>query len=108
MLVIAPFLPALWALIAAVIWWRHVFSPALFAVAAVLGLFGIQAVVAFLWDYWPVFRGGYFLEVRPARPEEVEKLFEASQRRAMIQAAIVLVAAVPFLWWLKSGLSKLP
>ena len=104
--VIAPFLPILWVLVAAGIWWRQLSSPTLFAVTALLALFGIQAVIAFAWDWWPHFAGNYFLEVSKATPEQMQQRLEAQNRRAIIQAVIVLVTAVPFLWWLKSGLAK--
>jgi len=109
--VLMPFLPIVWVLIASAYWWRQLSSPGLFFVAGLLALFGVQAVVSFLWDYWPHMFGGYFLEAnnfvagKIPSEAEVQKQLEEQNRVAIIQAALVLVAAVPFLWWLKSGLS---
>jgi hypothetical protein len=55
--------------------------------------------------------GGYFLEAnnfvagKVPSEAEIQRHLEESNRVAITQALIVLVAAVPFLWWLKSGLS---
>jgi hypothetical protein len=107
-----PLLPIVWALIASAFWWRHLSSPGLFFVTALLALFGIQALVSFVWDFWPHLFGNYFLEqnnfVRGVVPSEAEiqRHLEEKNRAAVIQAAIVLAVATPFLWWLKSGLSS--
>jgi len=110
--ILSPFLPIIWALIASAVWWRQLSSPWLFLVTALVALFGIQAIVSFLWDYWPSFGGGgYFLEANNFVPgkvlseAEVQRHLEEKNRIAITQAFIVLATAVPFLWWLKSGLS---
>lgn len=108
----SPFLFIVWALIATVYWWRHLSSPGLFLVTALLALLGIQAIVSFVWDSWPHFFGNYFLEPnkvvsgRIPSEAEIQRLLEVRNRDAAIQAAIVLAGAIPFLWWLKSGLSS--
>jgi len=109
---LTPLLPIVWALIATVVWWRQLAAPALFLIAALLALFGIQAVVSFLWDWWPsVGGGGYFLEAnnfvsgKVLSDAEVQRRLEQVTRIAITKAVIVLAAAVPFLMWLKSGLS---
>lgn len=110
--VLVPLLPMVWALIASAIWWRQLEAPGLFLVAALLALFGIQTVVSFLWDYWPSLgAGGYFLEAnnfvsgKVLSEAEVRRHLDEKNRVAITQAFIVLAATVPFLWWLKSGLS---
>jgi hypothetical protein len=109
--ILLPFLPIVWILIASAYWWHELSAPWLFFVAGMLALFGAQAVVAFLWDYWPHIFGHFFLEannfvsVKTLSETEVQRLLEARNRVAVIQAAFVVVAAIPLLWWLKSGLS---
>ncbi len=109
--VLLPFLPIVWVLIASAYWWRLLSSPGLFLVAGLLALFGIQAIVSFLWDWWPHVSGGYFLEAnnfvggKAPSEAEVQRLLEEKNRVAILQATLVLVAAIPLLWWLKSGLS---
>lgn len=107
-----PLLPIVWALIATAYWWRHLSSPGLFLVRALLALFGVQAIASFVLDSWPQLFGSYFLEpnnfiggVVPSEAE-IQRRLEERNRAAAIQAAIVLAAAIPFLWWLKSGLSS--
>jgi hypothetical protein len=104
---VTPFLPIAWALIALLLCWHRLASPALFTVTAALGVFGIQTVVAFLWTWWPMIRGGYFLEsAKPLTLEEVERNLVMQNRRALAQAVIVLAVAIPFLWWLSNGLAN--
>ena len=109
--VLTPILPLLWGLIASAFWWRQLSSLWLFLLAGVLALLGIQAAISFLWDYWPHLSGNYFLEAnsfvggKAPTEAEVQRLLEEKNRVAVIQATLVLVAAIPFLWWLKSGLS---
>ena len=107
-----PFLPIVWALIAGAFWWRKLSSPGLFLVTAILALFGIQTIASFLWTYWPhMSGGGYFLEAnnfvagKIPSEAEIQKHLEEENRVAIAQALVVFVAAIPFLWWLKSGLS---
>ena len=38
-------------------------------------------------------------------PEEIQKYYEEKNRAAIIQAILVFLTAVPFLWWLRGGLS---
>lgn len=103
--IVMPLLPMSWALIATAYWWRQLSSPWLFLVASVLALFGVQAVISFVWDWWPQLTGSYFLEA--VRTEaEMQRQFEEQNRAAVIQAALVLAAAIPFLFWLKGGLAK--
>jgi hypothetical protein len=109
---LTPFLPLVWALIAGAFWWRQLQVPWLFLVAALLALFGIQTVVSVLWDYWPSLSGGgYFLEQnnlvagKVLSDAELQRRIEEANRVAITKALIVFAAAVPFLWWLKSGLS---
>ena len=103
--VVMPLLPAVWALIASVYWWRDLSSPWLFVVAVVLALFGVQALILFLWDWLPQLTGNYFLEA--VRTEAgVQRHLEEQNRAAIIQAGVVLGAAIPFLLWLKAGLAK--
>jgi len=100
---LAPFLPVVWAGIAAAIWWRHVSSPWLFAITALLTLLGFQVLVSFLWDFLPqAFGSGYILESMTTEAQ-MQRHLEESNRTALIQAAIVLLIGFPFLWWLKSG-----
>jgi hypothetical protein len=108
---LTPLLPLLWALIATVYWWRQLSVPWLFLVAGFLALLGVQSVVSFIWDYWPHLSGRHFLEandfVAGKAPSEaaVQRVLEEKNRVAITQAALVLMAAIPLLWWLKSGLS---
>jgi hypothetical protein len=107
-----PLLPIVWALIATAYWWRHLSSHGLFFVTALLALFGVQAIVSFAWESWPQLFGSYFLEpnnfVGGVAPSEadIQRHLEAKNQAAAIQAAVVFVAAIPFLWWLKSGLAS--
>ena len=101
---LAPLLPILWAGIASALWWRQVSSPWLFTVTALLTLFGIQAVVSFLWDFWPQITGSYFLE-RITTEAQMQRHLEEQNRAALIQGVIVLSVGFPFLWWLKSAFS---
>jgi hypothetical protein len=109
--VITPFLPLVWVLIASAFWWRQLQTPWLFIVAGLLALFGIQAVVSFLWGYWPIMSGGYFLEQndlvsgRVFSDVELQHRIEEANRVAITKAFMVLAASIPFLLWLKSGLS---
>ncbi len=109
--ILTSFLPPLLALFASILWWRNLSSPWLFFVSATLAAFGIQAVVAFIWDYWPQFFGGYFLEAtdqisgRILGEADIQHALERKGRAAIIQAICLFCAAVPFLFWLKSGLS---
>jgi hypothetical protein len=110
--VLTPFLPLVWALLASAFWWRQLPAPWLFLVAALLALFGIQTVVSFLWDYWPSLSGGgYFLEQnnlvagKVLSDAELQRRIEEANRVAITKALIVLAAAIPFLLWLKNGLS---
>lgn len=110
--VLMPFLPIAWVAIASVFWWRALSSPWLFLVTGLLALLGVQAVVSFFWDYWPHISGGYFLEAnnfvsgKLPSEAEIQRHLEEKNRIAITQAIILLVAAVPLLWWLKSGLSS--
>jgi hypothetical protein len=107
----APFAPLLWAVVASVIWWRQLASPSLFLAIGALTLLGVQVVIASLWEYMPLFSGNYFLEAgqyvvaKPLNEVELVRLAHEKSRIALIQAGLVLVAAVPLLWWLKSGLA---
>jgi hypothetical protein len=108
---LTPFLPTLLALLASMLWWRNLSSPWLFFVSATLAAFGIQAVIAFVRDYWPQFSGGYFLEAnvhvsgKLLSEADIQRALEREGRTALIQASCPFCAAVPFLFWLKSGLS---
>lgn len=109
--VLAPFLPVVWVLVAAVMWWRQLESPVLYVVAALLALFGIQAVIGFLWNWWPaLMASGGILVSKVATHEQLQQQLqqhlEEQNRRAVVQAILVLLVAIPFLWWLKAGLSK--
>jgi hypothetical protein len=102
--VLMPLLPVVWAFIASAYWWRQLSAPWLFAVAALLALLGIQVVVSILWDSWPfIGTNGYFFE--GVSDTEMQHYLEDKNRAAMMQAVIVLGAAIPFLLWLKSGFS---
>lgn len=109
--VLLPLLPIMWVLIASTYWWRQLSSPGLFFVAGLLALFGIQTIVSFLWDWWPHMSGDYFLEAnnfiagKTLSEAEMQRVLEEKNRAAIIQAALVLVAAIPLLWWLKRALS---
>jgi hypothetical protein len=109
--ILMPFLPVAWALFASAYWWRRLSSPWLFLTTALLALFGIQAVVAFIWEYWPLMSGGYFLEHNNFVPgqlpseSEMQRRLEEENRVAIIQAVVLVIAAVPFLWWLRRGLA---
>ena len=110
--VLMPLLPVLWMAVASAFWWRSLSSPWLFLVAGLLALFGVQAVVSFFWDYLPHISGGYFLEAnnfvagKSPSEAEVQRHLEEMNRVAFTQAMIVLVTAVPLLWWLRRGLSS--
>ena len=99
-----PLLPIIWAIAATVYWRRYISSPLLFAVAALLALFGIQSIVLFLWDYLPQITGNYIFESITS-PAEMQRRLEQINRAAIIQAVVVFLIAIPFLWWLKNGLS---
>ena len=103
--VLAPFLPIVWVVIACIVWWRNLSAPWLFLAAGLLALFGLQAVVSFVWDNWPLVRGGYFIE-QIRTPDQMQRHLEEKNRAALIQAGIVLVAGVALLWWLKDGLAS--
>ncbi|MFO0041370.1 MAG: hypothetical protein ACK55W_05390 [Pseudomonadota bacterium] len=109
--VLAPFLPIVWVLLASAYWWRELSSSWLFLVVGLLAVFGIQAIVSFLWTWWPHIFGNYFLEAsnvvagKVPSEAELQRVFEEANRAAIIQATLVAVATVPLLWWLKSGLS---
>ena len=97
-----PFAPILLAILAAVYWWAGLSSPWLFLVTAVLSLLGIQVLVSLVWEYMPIVTGNYFLEA-PSSEAHWLKVVPVAKRSACVQLAIVLVTAVPFLWWLKSA-----
>jgi hypothetical protein len=103
--IVMPLLPAVWALIAAIYWWRNLSSPWLFLVTAALALFGVQAVIAIVWEWWPLLTGNHFVEA--VRTEaEMQRNLDEKNRAAFIQAALVLVTTIPFLFWLKKGLVR--
>ena len=103
--VVLPLLPVLWAVVAGAFWWRQLASPWLFFLTAILALLGIQAVLTFVWDWWPAARAsGYFLESTKVSAEAVQRQLEETNRAAIIQAVIVVIAAVPYLFWLKGAL----
>ena len=107
----ASFAPFAWAAIASLIWWRQLSSPWLFLVAGTLTLLGVQVVISSLWSYLPLLSGNYFLEAgklvvaRPLSEAELSRITDEASRIALIQAGLVVLAAVPLLWWLKSGLA---
>ena len=109
--VLAPFLPIVWVLLASAYRWRELSSSWLFLVVGLLAVFGIQAIVSFLWTWWPHIFGNYFLEAsnvvtgKVPSEAELQRVFEEANRAAIIQATLVAVATVPLLWWLKTGLS---
>jgi hypothetical protein len=111
LLFFAPFAPFLWGVVASLIWWRQLQSPWLFLVVSVLALLGVQVVISILWSYLPLLVGNYFLEAgkyvvaRPLSEAELERITSEESRIAMLQAGLVLLAAVPFLWWVKNGLA---
>lgn len=98
-------------MLASIFWWRALSSPWLFFVGATLALFGIQTIITFFFEYGLQFYGGYFLEAneqiagKVLSEADVQQALEKKGRTALIQASILLCAAVPFLLWLKSGLS---
>jgi hypothetical protein len=79
---LTPFIPPLLALIAGAFFWRNLSAPWLFLVCGALALFGIQAIVSFAWEYWPMLSGGHFLEAnnqvvgRAVSEAEVQKFFK--------------------------------
>jgi hypothetical protein len=101
-----PFLPMVWVLVASAYWWRKFSAPWLFAVAALFALFGIQSVVSFLWDFWPFSETHALVNVAKVSEADMQQYLEEKNRIAMIQGVLVLIAGVPFLWWLKGGLSR--
>lgn len=101
--VLGPFLPIVWALVASVVWWRRFPSPWLFLVTALFALFGIQSIVSFLWAYWPALEAENFVPNNSGA--DAQRHLEEMNRIAIAQAFIVLTIAVPFLKWLKGGMS---
>ena len=107
----ALFAPLLWAIVASLIWWRHLSSPWLFLIVGVLALLGVQVLISSLWSYLPLLSGNCFLETgkyvvaKPLSETELRHIASEQSRTAVIQAGLVFVVAVPLLWWLKSGLA---
>ena len=99
-----PLLPILWVVGASAIWWRQLSKPWLFVVTALFALLGIQLVVSLAWKIAP-FIGGQSIAISKVSAGEMQRYFEERNRAAIIQAILVLFAAIPFLWWLSSGLS---
>ncbi|UUZ78117.1 hypothetical protein LP414_15505 [Polaromonas sp. P1(28)-13] len=104
--ILLPVLPFVLAAFAGAWWWRQLSSPLLFAVTAALSLFGFQALLSFLWDFWPNISSSMVLIQRVQTEAEVQHFFEEKNRAAIIQAIVVILVSVPFLWWLKNGLSS--
>ena len=101
---VAPFLPILWIGIACALWWRDFSSPLLFATAGLLALFGLQAVVSFMWDVWPQITANHFLQ-RIVTEAEMQRHLEEQNRTAIMQAVLLLLVGFPFLRWLRNGMS---
>ena len=99
-----PLLPILWVIAASAIWWRQLSKPWLFIVTALFALLGIQVVVSLAWQIAP-FIGGQSIAISKVSAEDTQRYFEERNRVAIIQAIVVLFAAIAFLWWLSSGLS---
>jgi hypothetical protein len=102
--VLLPLLPVLWVISASVLWWRKLSRPWLFSVVAVFALLGIQLLISLVWNIWPII-GAHTVGISKVSPEEIQKYYEEKNRAAIIQAVLVFLAAVPFLWWLRGGLS---
>jgi hypothetical protein len=99
-----PLLPLLWVIGASAMWWRQLSRPWLFVVSALLALLGIQFVISLAWKIWSLM-GGLSIAMSKVSAEEVQRYFEEQNRVAVSQAILLLLAAIPFLWWLRSGLS---
>jgi hypothetical protein len=102
-----PLLPLLWVIGASAIWRRKLTTPWLFAVTALFALLGIQLVVSVVWKFWP-FIGAHSIGISEVSPEEMQRYYQKPNRAAIIQAILVFSAAIPFLLWLRSGLSARP
>lgn len=89
--------------------WRHSFqSPWQFFVFALLLLLGLHRVVQVCAELVKLVRtelGGYFLEARKGA-DFYERVQEQLTVEAFVIAAVVVVAGIPLLFWLRSALLK--
>jgi hypothetical protein len=100
-----PLLPIVWTIAASAYWWRRLAVPLLFAATTLFAIFGIQSIVSFAWDYLPMMSGNYaFYGITSSAG--MQRHLEEVHRGAMVQSVIVFIVSIPFLWWLKNGLSR--
>ncbi|NPC55695.1 hypothetical protein [Caenimonas soli] len=89
-------------------WWRTFQTPWQFAILGMLVLLGLHRLVQVVAEAIKLASPvqGYFLEAR-AKPNFLEIARENLNIEALLVTAVVVVAGIPLLLWLRSALPKL-